>query len=128
MNSCPDAGLLQVVHQAFAVAAADHIEVIHGARPGRFEWSLDSAFRSRKQALVLVSSLATLGIPLRQVFQLHTQDSSLDCIETPVVSLDVVVILLGLAMIAQHLGGIGNARIIRGDCPTFATAPRFFPG
>src|ERR1039458_2154681 len=59
--------------------------------------------------------------------QLHTQDSSLDCIETSVVSLDIVVILLGLAMIAQHLSGVGNARIIGGDCPPFATGSQVLP-
>ena len=35
VNSGADARLFQVIHHAFAVAGANHIEVIHRARPGR---------------------------------------------------------------------------------------------
>jgi len=68
-------------------------------------------------------------IPLRKILQLDMQKAGLDRIETPVVTLDIVVVFLRLAVIAQHLDLVGNGCIVCGNRSRFATrSPDFFPG
>ncbi len=61
-----------------------------------------------------------LSVPFRQTPQLDVQQSGLDRVQSSVVAFHVVVILLCLAVIAQHLDFVGNASIIRSHCTCFA--------
>src|SRR5271154_106826 len=67
------------------------------------------------------------GIPLREVTQLHRKPARLDGVEPPVISLDIVVILLSLTMVANHLHALGHSLVIRGDCARFATRSKILP-
>ena len=64
----------------------------------------------------------TLPIPFRQMAELHAEQACLQSVEPPVVSLDVVIILLGLAVIAQDAHLACHFFAIRRDRASFSAS------
>ena len=112
MDSGADAGLLQMFHQAFAMAGSHHVQVIHRPRPRRFIGRDHGIARSLQLPVVLCRTLPAQRIPLCQMRQLYLQQPCLNRIQAPVVAFHVVVVLGGLAMVAQHLHGLGDGGIV----------------
>src|ERR1700741_727528 len=63
-------------------------------------------------------------VPVRKVPKLYGQPSGLDGIESTVVALNIVVILLRLAVIANHLHALSHLFIIGRDGATFAAGTK----
>src|SRR5215468_1314642 len=103
------------------VISADDIEVVHRARPGRFEGSLYSQASFLEQALIFERMVTPLLIPPRQMRKLYVENPCLERIQPPVVSFDVVVILLGLPMIPNNADLRGDLVIVGGYRAGFAT-------
>src|SRR6266568_9109522 len=71
--------------------------------------------------MIAVSKIAPRFIPLGKMTEFHRQPSRLNGVQTAVVTLDVVVILLGLSMVTEHLDGTCNRFFVCGDRATFPT-------
>src|SRR6202035_5534804 len=63
-------------------------------------------------------------IPIRQALEFCVQQPSLKCVQSAVVAFNVVVILLGLAMVAQHADFLCEAGIVGGHRASFAAGPQ----
>src|SRR5215471_8540967 len=61
------------------------------------------------------------------MLELYMEQACLDRVETPVVALDVVVVLLGLSMVANHPDPRRDAGVIGRYGTGFATGAEIFP-
>src|SRR6266849_4668856 len=123
-----DAWMFQECHKSFAIVGTHHVQVVHRAGPGSFVRTMDRIARSFEQAIVLSCPRAALLIPLRQVRELHMEKSSLDGVETPVITLNLVVVLLRLSVVADHPNLGRKICVIRGDSSSFSARAQVFPG
>src|ERR1700688_3181834 len=60
------------------------------------------------------------------MLKLCAEEGGLHRIESSVVSLDIVVILLGLTMIPDHFAGVRQLRIVRCNRATFSASAQIF--
>src|SRR5712692_6920077 len=67
-------------------------------------------------------------IPLCQVTKLHRKPTGLDGIETAIVTLNVVIVLLGLAMVSNQLHALGHGLVIRCDRAPLAARSQVLSG
>src|SRR5207244_13383831 len=104
--------------ECVAVLDADHVEVIDGPRPSRFEGQSDfsdSGAQRSKELAVAPGHFATFCVPLPQALELDGQDPCLDRVESAIVPLDVVDVFPRLAMISQHLAVPRQSLVVGGD-------------
>ena len=86
--------------RSFAILGANHIKVVDSAGPGRFKGRDHGAIRDSQQTIVLGGAFATLGVPLREMGEFRVQQTGLNCVQSTVITLDIVIILFGLAVIS----------------------------
>src|SRR6266480_4354290 len=103
VNASTDPGLRQTCLQHFSVLYPYDIEVINTLCPRGFQRQNDGILHFRKQLMIAVRKIAPRFIPLGKMREFHRQPSRLNRVQTAVVALDVVVILLRLAVVANHL-------------------------
>src|SRR5271166_489043 len=83
-----------------AVLHPNYVQVIYRLAPLWLERK-NQAIHRRQQLPVILGVVSTLTVPCCQVAQFHTKDPSLNRIQPSVVTLQIMVVLLCLAMIAQ---------------------------
>ena len=103
------------------------MKVIDRPRPGRFE-RRNYILGVGEQTIVCRGALAALLVPLGQVSQFNQQESGLDCIQPAVIPFYIVVVLHGLAVIADHLYFLCQPGIVCCDCACLSTCPQVLPG
>src|SRR5258708_6583968 len=125
VNSSADAFVFQVSDHSVPVIAADHIQVIYGARPRGF---VRSAYRviTDKKAAVFSGTFPALRVPLCEVRELRVQNARLQGVQSTVVALDVMVVLLGLSVIPQHFDFSRQAGIVHCRRASFAACSEIF--
>src|SRR5580704_14204646 len=87
--------------------------MVNAAGPLRLMRS-DDPSHAGQQLVVSLGRFLAPPVAVRQSAQLHAQDSRLDRVQPAVVSLDVMVILLRLPMVAQHANFPRNLGVIGG--------------
>src|ERR1700727_1490451 len=58
------------------------------------------------------------------MFEFDVQKPSLDRVQSAVIAFDVVIVLLGLAVIAKHTHAGRDGGIVRGGCTSFPACPK----
>src|SRR5579872_5522837 len=96
--------------------------MVHAAEYRWFDGKNNILGKRRQEPTIQSRTLASSPVPFRQMAQLHPQEASLQGVETPVVARDVVVILFGLAVVANHPYGPRHFFVVRRHCPGFTTS------
>src|SRR5271165_7691485 len=122
MNPGADTLLSKVDLQRFAIQHADHVEVIDVAGSVGLQRG-NHAFGFAEEMLIALGGFLTPASPVRQMTQLYGEKARLQGIKATVVALNIVIILLGLAMIADHAHLAGDFFVIGGGCSGFAASP-----
>src|ERR1035437_10069837 len=86
------------------------------------------AFRRAEKSLITLGSFLAFTIPLRQMAEFHTEKTSLHRIEATVVAFDIVVILFGLAVLAQHAHLTSHFFVVRSSGAAFSARSKIFAG
>src|SRR5262250_1469928 len=126
VNTGADTLALQKFYQAIAIFSSHDVQVINGSRPCRLKRRLDGLVRCRKELCIFRGTLPALLIPLRQMLQLHVKNSALNGIQASIVAFEVVIILLCLAMVAQHAAVRRNRSVVGCDRAPFAASSQVF--
>ena len=116
----------QMMLQLLAVGDPNHKQVVHRFRPTRLERQRDT-IALPQQLAVAFPILPPLFIPFREVLQFHAQKTGLHRVQPAVVTLDIVVILLGLSVIAQHPASPVDFGIVGGDGSRLAARAQILP-
>src|SRR6266478_1512397 len=77
--------------------------------------------------MITMRQFASRFIPLGQMGKFDREPASLDRIQSTVVTFDIVVILLGLAVVAYHLHAFCHRFVIGGDGPGFSARAQILP-
>src|SRR5437762_11782230 len=78
--------------------------------------------------MVAVGKGAARRIPLLQVAELYREPARLDGIQSSIVAFNVVVILLGLTVVANHFHSLREDRIVCCDRPALTTRAQVLAG
>src|SRR5579864_2891454 len=98
--------------------------MVDGLNAGRLMRQADALRHRAKELPIATGAFPALLVPLSQVPQFDSQDPRLNRVETSVVSFHVVIILLGLAVVAQHPDLARKLLVVRGDGSGFSTRPQ----
>src|SRR5213593_1461143 len=120
VNTRADAGGGQVPLQLVTVRCTNDIEVIDRIGPGRLTGEPNAVGQWREQLVVALGALTALFVPTRQMLEFDTQDPRLNCVESPVVALDDVMVLPGLAVVPQPSYFTCERLVVRGHRTGFA--------
>src|SRR6266852_9532331 len=102
--------------------------MVHGARPVRLERNPDTGIPSLEQLVVFSGALASLLVPLRQMLKFYVKEARLNGVQSSVIAFHVVVVLLSLAMIANHADPGAKSIVVRRDRPRFAAGTQVLAG
>ena len=127
MNPCADASCLQVLLQVFTVLHSDYIKMIDASGPRRFV-RRNQALSASEKFVVVFRDFAALPIPLFQITKLHREESGLDRIQPSVVALNVVIVLLRLAVVAEHANFLRQLRVVSCYGSGFAASTQVLAG
>src|SRR5437868_4163637 len=117
---------LQELAHALALGHANDEEVVNRNTLRRLRNYPD--LRDPRQTLAITNSDTTASaIPLLEVAQLDSQQRGLEGIETPVVALDVMVVLLRLPMLAQLAHEVEPTGVVRSDRSRLAARTQVLP-
>ena len=127
MNTRTDTRCLQIILQPLSILYPYHVEVIDCSRPRWLEWEHHSIIPSKA---ILGRSRLCLDVHYSILIDdpVLVKNSCLDRIQPAVVTLYVMVVLLRLAMVAQHAYSLRHVRVVRRNCPSLTTSTRFLPG
>src|SRR5579859_4609870 len=106
--------------ELIAISGANYIQVIYGPGSWRFVRGGDKFGLGSKEFVVAMRILATLPVSIGQEFEFGLQDPRLERVEPPVVSFDLMAILVRLPMVAQHPNLLGKRCIIGSHCACFS--------
>src|ERR1700692_2378463 len=81
-----------------------------------------------KEISIYLRALAPPGIPDWKVWQFCREYTSLNGIESSIISLDVVVIFFGLSVIAKQSNALRDVAVVRRHRSCFSTSTQVFPG
>src|SRR4030095_4694355 len=82
----------------------------------------------REELVVAAGSLSALLVPLRQMTELHSQDTRLDGVEPAVVPFDVVEVFPRLAVVAQHPAAAHHLLVAGGHGTCFPAGAEILAG
>src|SRR5271166_1177790 len=100
VNAGVNFGVRQMLLQSGAIQHADHVEVIDVAGSVGLQRG-NHAFGFAEEMLIALGGFLTPASPVCQMTQLYGEKARLQGIKATVVALNIVIILLGLAMIAD---------------------------
>src|SRR5262249_35774397 len=115
VNSGADVCCRKISLDLFPAAQADHIKVVYRLSPRRLKREANLSCRRSKQVSVTEGAMAASLGPLVKAAQLGPQNPGLNCIQSAVVSLHLMMVLSRLAVVAKHSDLLGQDRIIGGD-------------
>src|SRR5208337_5374056 len=121
VNPCADALVFQEGHQSLAVVRPHDIQVIDGARPRGLIGSIDGLTGSLELPAVFCCPFTALVVPLSEMLKLYMKNSRLNSIQPTVVALHVMVVLLRLAVVAEHADLRSQRTVVGGHRTSFAT-------
>src|SRR5262245_30992467 len=101
--------------------------MVYGLAPIGFDRSHQFRPRIRQEIVVPQRRSSTLSIPTVEVPKLDSEKTCLDGVKAPVVTLEIVDILLRLPVIADHPYHARDIFIVSGDGARLAACPQVLP-
>src|SRR5580692_11145372 len=128
VNAGVDVFLRKRFLQRLPVLNPHYVEVIDSLGPRWLLRRRHVCTRLGEKLVVLAGMLAATLVPFRQILQFHPQNACLQRIEPSVIAFDIVVILLGLPMVANHFALARDRFVIRRNRAPFSARTKVLAG
>src|SRR5713226_4081109 len=127
MNTSSNSRFGQILLKSFALPYANHIQVIDRPRRIRTE-RRHYTVHGCESLVITVGNFWAVSIPFGQMAKFGGEKTGLQGIEAAVVAFDLVIILLGLAVIAKNAHGLSHGLVVSGYGTSFSARAKILSG
>src|ERR1700730_11192732 len=113
VDASSDSRLGQMLLNSITVMNTNHVQVVDRAHGLRAKGS-DDTVQGCKGLVIALRGLLPLAVPIRETPKFGCEKTSLQGIEPPVVTFDLMIILLRLPMVAEHAHGPSRSFVVSG--------------